>query len=414
MNSRERVKLAVNHKTCDRVPRDFGATGQTGIAASVVYKLRKALGLPVKPVEIVEPYQILGKIDDDLMRALGCDVVGIWGRYDLFGNEITDEKKPFVLPDGTPCAIHKTFEYDIVNGEYFAYPSGNRQAKPSGIMPNGGNFFDGINRSPEYDEDNLTPVEDFRDQYTVMSDEDALYYEKEATRLYNDTDYAIIGNLGGGGLGDAASLPGLSLTDPRGIRRMDDFLMAHILYPDYIKESFDYQTEIMLKNLEIYKQAVGDKILIVWISGTDFGTQNCEFISRDLFRELYKPFYKKINDWVHKNTNWKTFYHTCGSIYNILPDIVEMGVDIVNPVQISAAGMDARRLKEKFGKDLVFWGGGVDTQKTLPFGDPEQVKEQVKERIDILSKDGGYVFASIHNVVANTPIENLLALLEAI
>ena len=174
------------------------------------------------------------------------------------------------------------------------------------------------------------------------------------------------------------------------------------------------QTQTMLKNLEIYRQAVGDRIQIVWISGTDFGTQNGEFFRPEVFRELYKPYYQRINDWVHQNTPWKTFYHCCGSIVNYLDDFVEMGVDILNPVQLSARGMDAHMLKEKYGDKLVFWGGGVDTQQTLPFGTPEQVRQQVKERLDILSKDGGYVFAPIHNVVAKTPVENLIAMYEAV
>ena len=209
-------------------------------------------------------------------------------------------------------------------------------------------------------------------------------------------------------------LPGLCEKNPKGIRSMDDWLMAHILYPEYVKAVFEMQTQVMLKNLEIYRQAVGDRIQVVWISGTDFGTQNCEFISPEIFRDIYKPFYRRINDWVHQHTSWKTFYHTCGSIYNILPDIIEMGVDILNPVQVSAANMDAQRLKDEFGKKIVFWGGGVDTQKTLPYGTPEEVYAQVQERLKIFGKGGGYVFGSIHNIVAKTPIENIIAMIKAV
>lgn len=281
-------------------------------------------------------------------------------------------------------------------------------------MPAGGSFFDNINRAPEYDEDELTPEEDFKDDFGVIDEETARYLEEKSKALYEGTDYAIIGNLGGAGLGDSAMVPGPHVLAPKGIRKFDDWLMAHMLYPEYIQEVFEIQTQTMLKNLEIYRQAVGNRIEIVWISGTDFGTQNGEFFRPEVFRELYKPYYKRINDWVHENTPWKTFYHCCGSIVNYLDDFVDMGVDILNPVQLSAKGMDAHMLKEKYGDKLVFWGGGVDTQQTLPFGTPEQVRQQVKERLEILSRNGGYVFAPIHNVVAKTPAENLIAMYEAV
>jgi uroporphyrinogen-III decarboxylase len=280
-------------------------------------------------------------------------------------------------------------------------------------MPIGGSFFDNIDRSGDFDEDNLTPLEDFAESFSVINDDDARYYEIKSKQLFEETQFAVVGNLGGGGLGDAALISGPYQTNPKGIRRMDDWLAAHILYPDYIKTVFEMQTEIMIKNLEIYKQAVGNRIQIIWISGTDFGTNKSEFIRPELFRELYKPFYTKINQWVHNNTDWKTFYHTCGSIVKILPDIIEMGVDIINPVQVSANGMDAKMLKEKFGSDLVFWGGGSNNQTTLTFGTPEQVENEVLERLTIFSKNGGYVFNTIHNILENTPIENVKAVINA-
>jgi uroporphyrinogen-III decarboxylase len=159
---------------------------------------------------------------------------------------------------------------------------------------------------------------------------------------------------------------------------------------------------------------VGDKIELMQISGTDFGTQRCEFISPDLFREFYKPYHKKINDWVHNNTNWKTFYHTCGSVVNLLDDFVDSGMDIMNPVQCSATGMEPKFLKEKYGGKLTFWGGGIDTQNTLPFGTPEEVKAEALERLKIFAPGGGFVFNTIHNIQQPTPVENILAMFEAI
>ena len=247
-----------------------------------------------------------------------------------------------------------------------------------------------------------------------MSDETALYYEKESKRLFTETDYCVIGNLAGAGFGDPGAIPAPFEKHPKGIRKFDEWVMAQALYPEYVMEVFEMQTEFMLKNLEIYKQACGDNIQICWISGTDFGTQNAPFMSNEMFRQLYKPYYTRVCDWIHKNTNWKTYMHTCGAIEPLLNDFIEMGLDIVNPVQLSAAGMDAKQLKDKYGDKLVFWGGGVDTQATLPQGTPEEVAAQVTERLPILSEGGGYVFNTIHNIVGDTRAENIWAAFKAV
>lgn len=414
MTSRERILETINHRTPDRVPVDLGATGQSGMSASTVYRLRKALNLQEKPIEISEIFQLLGKIDKDLLDCVGGDVIGLNNPFNMFG--VPDgPMKPFRMPDGTPTLIAQGNEYDVAaDGSVYMYPQGNRSVPASGHMPAGGYFFDNINRADDFDEDDLNAAEDFQNDFSVMDDATARYLEEQAKKLYEETEYGIIGNLGGAGLGDSAIVPGPHVLHPQGIRKFEDWLMAHMLYPEYLQEVFEMQTQTMLKNLEIYKQAVGDHIQIVWISGTDFGTQNGEFFSRDTFCELYKPYYKRINDWVHKNTNWKTFYHCCGSIVNFLDDFVDMGVDILNPVQISAKGMDARMLKEKYGDKLVFWGGGVDTQHTLPFGTAEEVRQQVLEHLEIFSQNGGYVFNPIHNVVGGTPVENLIAMYQAV
>lgn len=413
MTSRERIIAAINHQQPDRVPIDLGATGQTGMSASTMYRLRRALGLPERDIEISEIFQLLGKPEQDLMDHVGVDVIGIDNPSNMFG--VPNSKlMPFRMPDGTPTLISDKNAYDVKeDGSVFMYPQGDRSVPPSGHMPADGFFFDNINREDAYDEDNLTPGEDFKDDFGVMSDEAARYVEEAADRAYRETDYGIIGNLGGFGLGDSAMVPGPHVLHPQGIRKFDEWLMAHMLFPEYIQEVFEMQTEVMLKNLEIYRQAVGDKIQIVWISGTDFGTQNGEFFSVDVFRELYKPYYQRVNDWVHQHTPWKTFYHCCGSIVNYLDDFVDMGVDILNPVQVSAKGMDPHMLKEKYGGKLVFWGGGIDTQKVLPFGTPDEVRAQVRERLEIFSPGGGYVFNPIHNVVGKTPVENLIAMYEA-
>lgn len=174
------------------------------------------------------------------------------------------------------------------------------------------------------------------------------------------------------------------------------------------------QTEVILKNIESFKQAVSNKIDVLLVSDADFGAQRCPFISNELYRELYKPFHKRINDWIHKNTTWKSFIHSCGAIEKLIPELIEAGFDILNPVQLSAEGMDAKLLKDKYGSKVTFWGGGVDTQKTLPFGTREEVAKQVEERIKIFSKGGGFVFNAIHNIQAKTPVENIASMIEVV
>ncbi len=413
MTGRERLIATLNHQQPDRTVIDLGGTSQTGINASTLYRFRKALGLPEKPIKITEPGQLLGEVDYDVINAVGADVIGLLNPVNFFGYK-NENWKPWQMDDGTPVLMGGGFEYDEdEKGTKYVYPQGDRSAEYSCMIPKGGSFFDSVPREKfdfDLDEEDLTPLEDFKEDFSVVDDETAKYWEQKSYELYNNTDLGVVGMLGGGALGDAAVIPGPAVKHPRGIRRVDDWLMAHAMYPDYIKAVFRYQTDVMLKNLEIYKQAVGERIQVVWISGTDFGNQRGPMISLSTFRELYKPFYKEICDWVHQNTGWKTFFHTCGAIYDFLDDFAEMGLDCLNPLQLSANGMDPVQIKENYGDKFTFWGGGVDTQRVLPFGTPDEVRAQVRERIDILGKGGGYVFNTIHNIVAGVPAENLMAM----
>lgn len=414
MTHRERVIEALNHRQPDRVPIDFGGTGQTGISASTLYKLRQVLELPERRIKIIEPFQLLGEVEEDLLDYFDVDVVGLWNRGNLFGL-VNDDWQPWEMPDGTPVLMPGGFEYDVTeNGDTLVYPQGDRSVKPSLRLPKGGYFFDNINRAPEVDENNMDARRDFADLYPVFSDEDALYLEREAERLRKTGDRAVIYNFNGGGFGDAAIVPGPYEKHPRGIRKLEEWYMAHYLYPDYLKELFDFQTEVALKNLEFIRQAVGDRIDVINISCTDFGSQNGELISLEQFREFYLPHYRELNGWVHQNTPWKVHFHCCGSITKILDDFSGCGVDVLNPVQWTAQGMDPKMLKEQYGDAFTFWGGGIDTQKTLPFGTPEEVKAQVREKLDIFAPGGGFVFNTIHNILGKTPPENVIAMFDAL
>lgn len=414
MNSRERVTAALNHRQPDYIPLDLGGCGQTGMSASTLYKLRKAYGLDEHPIKIVEPLQMLGEVEEDVLDKIGADVLPLFNRGNLFGNRNDRLTQPYTMSDGTPTLMAEDFAYIVDDREYtLVYPCGDRNAAPSLQMTKGGFFFDNIERS-DYDEDHLTPIEDYKESYPLKTEEDCKYWEEQVNRMYNSSDRAIFGVLGGMSIGDAAEVPGPFLKSPKGIRGVQDWLMAHLMYPEYVEEVFAYAAEQELKNLEMYKQAVGDKIQMVWLSGTDFGTQNGPMHSLNTFRTLYKPYYKKVNDWVHENTSWKTWYHTCGSVADFMEDFIDMGMDIVNPVQLSAAGMNGEELKKKYGDRIVFYGGGVDTQHVLPTGTPQEVYDQVIERCKLFSPGGGFVFATIHNVVANVPAENLVAMYQAI
>ena len=414
MTPRQRVEAALEHRRPDRTPRDFGASGVTGIAAGFIFKLRRELGLPEKPIPIYCPYQMLGEVDEELRRYLHVDTISMWPAGNLFGFENTPVK-PFTMNDGTPVLVPELFNTNREpDGRLYLYARGDRNYPPAGVMPKGGFYFDSTVRVHPIDDDNLNPADNL-EEFTLLDDASLRTAESEARRLFEDTDYAIVsGGPGGTGLGDIAFVPGPMLPDPKGVRDIAEWYMSPLIRPDYIKEVYDKQTDIAVKNLEMYYQAIGDRISVITLCGADFGNQRSLMLSIDVFRELYLPFYRKMTDWIHANTKWKVFKHCCGAIEPMLPHLIEAGFDIINPVQISAAGMDSENLKRKYGDKLVFWGGGVRTQSTLPFGTPDEVYDEVKEQVKILSPDGGFVFNTIHNVQVNVPVKNFLAMIEAL
>ena len=414
MTSRERLTLALNHSEADRVPLDLGACAVTGMHASAVYGLRQALRLdaPGTPVKVIEPYQMLGEIAPDLMDAIGVDVVGLGGRKTLFGfaNEGWKEWRLF---DGTPVLVPECFNTTPeADGSILLYPEGDESAPASGKMPKDGYFFDSIVRQPPVDDDNLN-VEDNLEEFGPISDDDLQHFAHEAERLHA-TGRGILANFGGTAFGDIALVPAPWLKHPKGIRDIEEWYVSTVTRRDYVHEVFERQCEIALANLAKIAEVVGDRVQAVFITGTDFGTQRGPFIRREAYCDLYKPFHKQVNDWIHKHTTWKTFIHSCGSVAALTEDFVDAGFDIMNPVQCSAVDMEPESLKSRFGDRLTFWGGGVDTQQTLPFGTPEQVREEVRERIRVFGKGGGFVFNTIHNVQSGTPVENLIAMYETL
>lgn len=415
MTPRERLNAALNHRPADRLCVDFGAGGQTGIGVCAVHRLRQAVtGDKNWRVKVTEPYQMLGEVDKYLLNALSLDVVGVHPRKDMFG--IThDQWKPFTLPvDGTEVLVPKDLNYTVDKDNYFLmYPEGDTSVKPSAKMPKNSFFWDSVRRQEPIVEEKLNYLDNC-EEFGILSDEDVDHFVNQVNDYYYKTEYGIYLTIPGVAFGDIALVPAPWMKHPKGIRDVEEWYMSTAMRRDYVYKVFEKQCEIGLKNIEILAKALGDKVQVVFVSGTDFGTQRGPFISPQAYRDLYKPFQKEINDKIHELTNWKIFIHSCGSIYKLIPDMIEAGFDILNPVQCSAAQMDPKHLKDEFGDQLVFWGGGVDTQKTLPFGSPEEVYNEVRERIDIFSKNSGFVFNSIHNVQSNVPIENLLAMFRAI
>jgi hypothetical protein len=280
-------------------------------------------------------------------------------------------------------------------------------------MPHGGYFFDSLSRQQPIDEDKLDPADNC-EEFAVLQARDLDHYRVAVDRIYEQTDYGIIMGLPGTAFGDIALVPAMWMKHPKGIRDVSEWYISTAARRDYVMNVFERQCEIALKNIGLLAGAVGDRVQVVFTTGTDFGTQRGLFISPQSYRDLFKPFHKAVNDKIHELTKWKTFIHSCGSVYDLMPDFIDAGFDVLNPVQCSAEGMGPTRLKAEFGSDIVFWGGGVDTQRTLPFGTPEDVYHEVRERVDVLAPGGGFVFNAIHNIQSNVPLSNTLAMVRAL
>ncbi len=414
MTSRERFELTLNHKDPGQVVVDIGGTVISGISALALHNLRAKLGLPPELVKVSDPFQILGEVEEEIRSSLGLDVIMLSGSYNMFGFENANYKPwPFHGAELTvPGAFNTKIEAD---GTIFQYPCGDMSAPPCAQMPKDGYYFDNITRTfGDFDEEHADGRADFAVDFPVMSEEQVRLIEERAKYYYENTDYGMALTGLNTSFGDVAILPGPAVKYPKGIRDVSEWLIAHHTMPDYVHEVYSLQLENGMKNAKMLKEAVGDRAQAVIVSGADFGTQRAPYISPDMYREFYKPYHMKMNDWIHENTNWKTFFHSCGSIMPLLEDMREAGVDILNPVQCSADNMDAATLKAKYGNDIVFWGGGVDTQQTLPFGTPEEVYNEVSERLKVFAPGGGFVFSAVHNIQAPTKPENILAMFEAI
>ena len=415
MTPRQRLQATLEHRQPDQVCVDMGATFISGAHASTVSALRQALiDEPDYRVKVTHLLQFNGDFDAALIQALPVDVIGVMPAKNAFGYA-NDDWKPWRLQDGTPVDVPGRFSPTVdANGDLLLHPGGDTSLPASGRMPPGGHYFDPIIRQEPIDEDHLDPSAN-TEEFAPLGDADLAEFAGRCQAAAADTDYGVFATIPGvWGYGDAMVVPAVGLPRTRGIRDPEEWYISLIARKDYIHEVFTFQTELAVRNIRRLAVALGDSVQAVRICGADFGGQHGPIISPKTYREMFSPYYRAINAAIHESTSWKTFKHCDGSIYDLIPEFIADGFDILNPVQTSADGMDARTLKREFGRDIVFWGGGVETQSTLPFGTPDEVYREVRERIDIFNDGGGFVFAAIHNIQPNTPVPNLLAMIQAL
>ncbi len=393
MNSRERVLCALEHRQPDRVPIDLNGTRQSGMAASTYHKLKQRLGLHT-PTRVYDVYQMLAEIEQSVLERFGADCVGLCRPAVAFGIR-NEQWKPWRLPDGTPVEVPGGFNPVVQpNGDLLlSGPDG----RPIARMPAGGFYFDRVDTYPgaaHLDPDSLEPP--------LLSAEECDHLHAQAEAFRQNTDRAIVAAMG----------PPYELFFGLGTGDFQAWMITLATEPDYVRALYERLVEAWLENLRRFADAVGDRVDILQFND-DLGTQDAPFLSVRMFRELIMPYYQRGLDWVHRHTKMKVFMHNDGAIASLIPSLIEMGVDILNPVQTTAKGMDPARLKQEFGDRLVFWGAACDCQGTLAFGTPEKVAAEVRESVATLGRGGGYVLAGVHNIQAGVPPENVAAMFDA-
>ncbi|MFV0529795.1 MAG: uroporphyrinogen decarboxylase family protein [Lachnospiraceae bacterium] len=412
MTGKEKLKLALNHEQGPLL-LDIGGMPTTGIHCTVLEKLREFYGLEKRPIKILEPVQLLGYVEDDLKEAMGIQTTPLWGAGTMLGFKQTDKFKEWKTPWGQTVLVAEEFTTTVNgNGDTLIYACGDTNYEAAGCMPKSGFYFDNVNRAPEFDEDDYDIKDNFEEFGPI--EESDLEWLRVQKPLYETTTDVVMANLGGTAFGDIALVPGPQLKQPKGIRDITEWYVSIVSRPEILHEIFEYEADYAVQNLKKMHDVLGETIQVAYICGADFGTQNGPFCSNEVFRDVYQPYYRKVNDWIHENTTWKTFKHCCGSIFTLVPDLIEAGFDILNPVQWTAKNMDRNELKKAYGDNIVFWGGGINTQKTLPFGTAQEVYDEALKCCQIFGQNGGFVFNTIHNIQPGVPAENLAAMAKAV
>ncbi len=402
MNSRERVTKALNFQKPDRVPIDLGAMRASGVASRVYAAIKKGLGIDT-PTKVFDTMQILAEVEPAVLDAFHVDVIPLdtaAASWQLADAEAGVPRTLFdgtdvYFPPGTQIAAEASGDWVLLG------PDG----RPFARMPEDGFYFDFIRptMAGKIDPDAWRPPQ-------TVSGEELRAVEKLARHLHQNTDKAVLG------WGAALSVVGLSalLADNITQGSLDAWLAMLMVEKETAHEMMGRYVDSIIARLELYREAVGDRVVAWGMASDDAGTQRSELLSPELFAEMVQPHYKRLCDWIHAHTPWKTFLHSCGCVEGYIEHWIEAGVDVLNPVQISAERMDPEHLMEEFGGRIVFWGGGCETQQVLPLGTPEEVREHVRRNLGVFSAaEGGYVFTQVHNIQPNVPAENVEAMLAA-
>lgn len=408
MNSRERVLSTINHREPDRVAIDLGATPSSGISAIAYNNLKKHLNIKSGHTRVYDVVQQVAQPEIEILDRFKVDVLDIGRTF----NSSDRDWYNIVLPDGSTGQYPVWFKpVKQTDNSFLAY---NKQNDLVGKMPVGATFFDQtsfpyLDEYPENYEDLSLAMENVLWQSLAHSpwdhaSEDDFWetLRENAITLRESSDRALM------------IVCGCNLFEwGTFFRRIDNFLMDIYSEPDEVEKLLEALMEKHIATLEKVCSAVGDVVDILRF-GDDLGMDSGPFMSPEIYRNIFKPRHKKLCEYVHKNSQMKTFLHSCGSVYKLIPDLIDAGYDILNPVQTTSFEMEPERLKNEFGNDIVFWGGGSDTRFILNRGTVDDVKNDVKKRLEVFAPGGGYVFNPIHNIMPDVPPENVVAMFEAI
>jgi len=406
MTSRERVLTSLNHREPDRIPVDLSGHRSSGIAAIAYARLRNHLGLERRPIRVYDPVQQLAVVDEDVLERFGVDTIELGRAFALEDQWWTE----WALPDGTPCLMPVWCRPERVEGEWaIRSPSGRVIARmPAGVLYFEQTYYpfaeeDDLDRiQPLFEEGMWTGVKAPPGPIVAGPDGPKLLTEG-ARRLREQTDRAILGLFGGN-----------LLEMGQFFYRNDNFLLLLAANPKRAHEFLDRVLAIHLANLESFLNAVGPYLDII-VFGDDLGMQSGPQVSPKMYREFFQPRERLM--WQRTKElapHVKIQLHCCGGVRELLPGLIEAGLEAINPVQITCRGMDPAGLKRDFGRQLTFWGGGCDTREMLSKGTPAEIREHVWRLLDIWRPGGGYVFQQVHNILADVPPENIVALLDAV
>lgn len=392
MNSRERIVAAINHKESDVLPIDFGAMRSTGISIKAYINLKRHLGITKGVPKIYDLFQQLAEPEMEVVNRLGGDVVQAHRLSPSFGISIKNWKQ-VQMTSGYDCLVPADFSPDINSDGSMNVVKG---GKIIAHMPASGLYFESVD-FPLKDAETFEDVDKFI--FPEITDEEIDFIEQEVMHLYNDTDKAVLLAFGGNVL-EAGQMCW-------GFEKFMEYLLTE---PDLVHYWLTKLTDAYLNDLKKLLPRIHKHLNVIQF-GDDLGTQNSLIISPKTYKSMIKPYHTKIYSYVKSNfPEVKIFLHSCGAIEKLLPDLIEAGVEIINPVQISAKGMNPSELKRNYGRDLVFWGGGANMQHTVLSGSIKEIESEVRSLIEIFNRDGGYVFNQVHNIQANVSPERVLAI----